>query len=251
MSWWTQIHGTLTLESSEVFTSTEDLEKYANYAIKEICKRSGEITGSEGPATIFVNAYPHSTSFGPFGAGYSKAYLTFHGSLRDRIITRTEAELRKFLDRLQHYFRVEDILIKIDDYKYSKIFMDKDFNLYQTEMIKLPYNYDDEPDPETSDPDVVKKYEEKEEQQWRIRHLNFEKYFKSLFDEDKINRYKWVLDHMNLSVLDDILGDVDAIADVAISRDYLERRKERKMPIPKEFEEGLEDERSSEEEAVL
>lgn len=39
--------------------------------------------------------------------------------------------------------------------------------------------------------------------------------------------------------MDDILNDVDPIADVAISRDYLERRKERKLPIPKEWEDEL------------
>jgi len=250
MSWWTQIHGTLTLESSETFTSTEDLEKYVNYVIKDIYKRSGEITGSEGSASIFVNAYPHSTSYGPFGAGYSKAYLTFHGALRDRIITRTEAELKKFLDRLQNYFDIDDILIKIDDYTNSKIFMNKDFNLYQTELLRLPFDYNNEPDPETSDPAVVKKYAEKESQHWRIQHINFERYFKALFTEDVINKYKWTLDHMNLNILDDIL-DIDAIASVSVNRNYLDRRKELKLPIPKEFEEGLEDERSNEEEAVL
>lgn len=241
MSHWTHIHGTLTVSSSEYFTSKEDLEKYVNYALEDISKRSGDITGSEGNAAFFVSAKQYPTCFNSStGEGYCDAFISIHGNLRDRIMPETEAELKKFLGRLQNYFSLDDILIRIDDDYESKLFMNEElFSNDPKEVIRLPFDYKNAPDEETAPQEEVDAWEDKRDQYWRIQHLNFERYFKKLFPESKVQYCRWVLEHLDLKIMDDILNDVDPIADVAISRDYLERRKERKLPIPKEWEDEL------------
>lgn len=119
MSFWTHIVGVMHVET---YKEVDDIQKYVEEALAEAPK----ITGSVGPASVFVNREPGhnvSTSFDcarcdykdtiqiaddgfycdaedgfkcPFGEYQTRAIITVQGDLRDRMRQQTKREWKEF-----------------------------------------------------------------------------------------------------------------------------------------------------------
>lgn len=120
MSYWTHIVGVMHIDT---YTEVDDVQKL----VEEALKNAPQITGSEGPATVFVNpesgycvytscdcnrcpyknTVRHSAEFGfecdspedftcPTGKYQTRAIITVCGDLRDRTRNQTRKEWNAF-----------------------------------------------------------------------------------------------------------------------------------------------------------
>jgi len=238
MSIWSNIHGTITVETRQYFPSKEDLEAYIVYATSEIYKRSGGITGSEGPAEIYVNAWRNPRSYGPDGAGYSSAYITVQGRLRDRMGENTEEEFIRFVNRLKTFVSIEHMLVEINSLNYQKIFttstnlaFSHNFNQQNT-FYHITESTDDFV---REDGEIDPALEAKSDQLYRIAELNFERYINKVFDDKKIDKIKWILNHVTIPMFDEIMDYNMRITSYDLDGDYVRRRLDLKLPVPKEW----------------
>lgn len=99
MSYWTHITACIYVDTWNPNEFTKDVAGY----IKDVLKNAPDITGSEGPADIFVNALSgHSSSSWDhendcYIEYQTRAAITIIGDLRDRLKEQTRDEYESFV----------------------------------------------------------------------------------------------------------------------------------------------------------
>jgi len=236
MSFWSYIQGTIEVETMPDFHSREDLETYVKYVIDEINKKTGGITGSEGPAEFFVNSHRYASMFSNAGEGFTKAYITIHGHLRDRSNHETIPEFKKFISHLYLYMDIENILVRTSDSLQSHLFTSAEIGSDHLSNTFLAEHIDADPYPIFSDNDEEDAVNEsKRRKLFRVQQKHAEKYFKMLFKGKELDKYKWALAHMPLSEVASTLDSMRAIEDYTPDIDYIEIYLERGLDIPKSW----------------
>ena len=142
MSWWTYIHGTITVEPM----GRTQAEK--RYILETVLNHLPIVTGSESDMEVHIvqkNGDDESCSCDEYGdrtnnlinrydghdyrTGWlrmqSQYMLVITASLRDRMFDQTFKEFNKWLNRLAKRVTIDDILVRIHDYEKEYLFNDR------------------------------------------------------------------------------------------------------------------------------
>ena len=145
MSYWTYVHGTVTVQP----LGRTQAEK--RYILDTVLSHLPKITGSEKDMNVYViqkNGYNSSSSHDEFGqwsnlgnGKYEHSFetqdeyiLVVDGSLRDRVFEETYREFMKWLCRLAKRVMVEDVLVEVKGY-------DKSTVIRNTEIQRKKYSW--------------------------------------------------------------------------------------------------------------
>lgn len=121
MSNWSYVNGVIKVETPFYTPNKEIVKGYIKWAVDEVVKRTGGITGSELDCEYFINVSENSSSSdythitGKTTEEYSRGTITLNGSFRDRWTDDTIKEVNKFLYKLNFYIQIDFINICVDD----------------------------------------------------------------------------------------------------------------------------------------
>lgn len=141
MSSWTYVRGfaLVDVDVGEQFQK----DYYLNYVFNIVPK----VTGSEGCMDFIKVQVPgyNSVSYIRNKKGrmdrivsQSQYYIIFHGNLRDREFKQTQDEVKRMLDELSIYLKIEDIYVLVKSYEQEKEFTDAVYYGYRHNSIELP-----------------------------------------------------------------------------------------------------------------
>lgn len=116
MSCWTHIIGSLYVET---YTERKNIKKY----VEKILQDAPKVTGSEEDMYVFVNPLPGynvsswkmNKKGDDFETYQTVVCITLAGDLRDRQITQTDEEFKKFMEFIQQKFEIYYSSVSIYD----------------------------------------------------------------------------------------------------------------------------------------
>lgn len=146
MSDWTYVAGTMQVEIPFYTVNKDRVKEYIEWSINQVKKYGHDISGSEGPAEIYVNTVAHPSMYSSETSdSWQFANIQIVGSLRDRMLGETRNEVIAFLKKLALFMGLDNIEITVHAYSksetitehaYSKLY---DYNDTETYDKNEPY----------------------------------------------------------------------------------------------------------------
>ena len=140
MSSWTYVRGF-------AVTVSYGNQKQKNIYLNQVIDSIPKATGSEGPIELITVQVPGYDSVAYVHnkkgdveriVSQSQYYIVFHGNLRDREFKQTKDEVKKMLDEIAIYLRIEDIYVLVKGCDQESEFTDSAYYRNKHNSIKLP-----------------------------------------------------------------------------------------------------------------
>ena len=223
MSDWTYVNGTMLVEIPFYSVKKDRVKDYIEWSINQVKKYGYDITGSEGPAEIYINMPAHPCMYSSETSdSWDNANIQIVGSLRDRMLGQTRNEVKAFLKKLSLYMSLDNINITVNGYDEEVI--------TETAYSHL-YDYNDN--------EHYDEYEKLRDKLYEIQMANKHRYFDSLLNIKIGSEFAEIITNSSPSTIEGFLNNfgIDRIIDWDFTERIIEWYKEHKVKLPNPDEE--------------